>query len=365
VSISLQPPSRFAPSRLLKPLVSAAVFDFWASQLAPGVAWSRPLAKVVERRIEARDTVTLVLKPNRHFQGFRPGQHVNIGVEVNGSRLSRSYSLTDIPRRDGLLSITVKRIEGGKVSGQLRHRTRVGDVLDIGPAFGELTLPESTGQRWLLLAAGSGITPLISLVRERAARGAAADLTLLYWARSRAELCFVRELNEIAAAQPGFRVHFLLTRESDLLPGESRGRPDSALLESLVPDLAERRVYACGPGGFVGTLRELLGDRVPSFAAEAFTPAPVVTTATGTVRVRLLASARTLEIPAGQALLPALEAQGLQPAYGCRMGICNTCVCAKLDGSTQNLDTGDVQTEADPALRLCVSRACTDLTLDL
>lgn len=363
--LSSRSASRLAPSRLLQPLVSAAIFDFWAGQLAPGVAWNRPLARVVERRVEARDTVTLVLRPNRHFRGFLPGQHVNLGVEVDGRRLSRSYSLTSIPRRDRLLSITVKRIEGGKVSGQLCSRTRVGDVLEIGQAFGEMTLAEPTGTRRLLLAAGSGITPLISLVRQRAAAGAAADLTLIYWARSRAELCFVRELNDIAAAQPGFRVHFVLTRENDLLPGEFRGRPDAALLESLVPDLADRRVYACGPGGFVGTLRGLLDGRVPSFAAEAFTPSPIASTATGSVRVQLLASGRTLEIPAGQALLPALEAQGLQPAYGCRMGICNTCACAKLEGSTQNLDTGEIQTESDSALRLCVSRACTDLTLDL
>lgn len=354
-----------ALGRLIKPLISPAVFDFWAGELGGISAWERPLARVVERRVEARDTVTLRLQPSRHFAGFAPGQHVNVGVEVNGTRLTRSYSPSSIPRADGAVEITVRQVAGGRVSTQLCRETQIGDVLELGPAYGEMTLPQPATEAWLFLAAGSGITPLMSLVRALVARGPLQqDLTLVYWARQRADLCFAAELQGLAAREPRFRLQLVLTQQADLLAGESRGRPGTALLADLVPDLARHRAYACGPRGFVDSLRELVGNSARSFQAEAFTPsAPMA--ATGTVRVELRASGRVLELPAGQPLLAALEAQGVKPDYGCRMGICNTCACSKLGGTTQNLNSGEAQAEPEPALRLCISAARSDLILEL
>ncbi|MFA5939728.1 MAG: ferredoxin reductase [Sinimarinibacterium sp.] len=351
--------------RLLSPLVAPQVFDFWASKLNSTWSWQRPLARVVERRVEARDAVTLVLQPNHHFAGFAPGQHVNVSAEIGGARVTRSYSLTDVQRSDGRVSITVKRIENGRMSTHLCHQTRVGDVLELGPAFGDMSLPEQPAGRWLFLAAGSGITPLMSLTRALADAGMPVDLTLVYWARSRAELCFVRELRDLAARAPRFHLHVVLTRETQRLPDERAGRLDAALLQEFAPDLDQTRIYACGPAGFVATARTLTAGQALAFKGEAFTPPVLHSDVAGTVRVALRASGRTLEIPAGQALLPALEAQGLKPAYGCRMGICNTCACGKFEGTTQDLNSGDLDAEPSSALRLCVSRACTDLTLDL
>ncbi|MEQ1439157.1 ferredoxin reductase [Fontimonas sp. SYSU GA230001] len=354
-----------ALQRLLSPLVAPHVFDFWASRLHPTWSWQRPLARVVERRVEARDAVTLVLQPNRHFAGFVPGQHVHVSADIDGVRVTRSYSLTGLPRPDGRVSITVRRIDQGRMSTHLCRRIGVGDVVELGPAFGDMTLAVRPEGRWLFLAAGSGITPLMGLTRQLAQDGFPAELTLIYWAKTRAELCFAQELRELAARAPRFRLHLVLTRETDLLVNERSGRLDAVLLQDLVPDLASRRVYACGPAGFVATARQLTQGIAQSFSAEAFTPPMPTDEATGTVRVELRASGRTLEIPAGQALLPALEAQGVTPAYGCRMGICNTCACGKLSGTTQDLHSGDSSAEASSALRLCISRACTDLILDL
>ncbi|HSW13671.1 MAG TPA: ferredoxin reductase [Solimonas sp.] len=351
-------------SRLLTPLVAPEVFDFWASKLHPTWSWQRPLARVLERREEARDAITLVLQPNRHCGAFAPGQHLNVSAEIGGVRVTRSYSPSAAPRADGRIELTVKRVEGGRFSNHLHDNIAVGDVLELAPAFGEMTLPAQPQGRWLFLAAGSGITPLMSLTRSLAAAGMPVELTLLYWARTREELCYARELRELAAREPRFRLQLLLTREDSLLADELGGRLDAALLQGLVPELAQQQVHACGPAGFVDNARQLLAQQAASFKAEAFTPSAVAEVA-GTVRVELRASGRTLEIPAGQALLPALEAQGIKPAYGCRMGICNTCACSKLAGTTQNLNSGDVSAEPSSALRLCISRACTDLTLDL
>lgn len=357
-----------AVRQLLSPLIDAGVFDFWAGMVNPAWSWNRPLARVVERRVEAQDTVTLILKPNGHVGSFKPGQHVNVSAEVNGRRTTRSYSLTGVPQRNKTLSITVKRVEAGRLSTHLCQQTRVGDVLEIGPAFGEMTLPAQPEGAWLFLAAGSGITPLMGLTRALAQQAMPVDLTLIYWAKTRAELCFARELRELATQHARFTLHLVLTHEAQRLADEHEGLISAEQLQQLVPDLAQQQVYACGPGGFVDAARSLTQGQVRSFMAEGFTPVSPntqVLDTTSTVRVLLQRSGRELTVSSGTLLLDALEAQGLNPESGCRMGICHTCVCTKHSGTTQDVNTQEQDTEPDTTVRLCVSRACTDISLDL
>lgn len=388
------PPASRRPGRLrrwAKAWVSPAFVDFWASHLDPAWSLERPLARIVGRRQESHDTVTLLLAPNRHWRGFAPGQHLSVGAEVEGVRISRSYSLSDVPRADGRLAVTVRHLPGGKLSSHLCHPARMGEVLELGPAFGEMTLPSAPAGSLLFMAAGSGITPLMALVRAQAAQGMPVPLTLVYSARTRADLCFVDELRRLADTHPNFTVHFALTREvaraADASTGhvnapfgndgsghrgnaasasdESFGRVDAALLARRVPALAERIVYACGPGEFVAHARSLLATRVREFQAEAFTPPPRVIEEGGHVQLTLTASGRMLAVPRGMPLLAALEAEGLKPAAGCRMGICNSCACAKQSGTSRDLHTGEANPEPLSALKLCVSSAVSDLVIDL
>lgn len=362
-------PARSGPlQKLIAPLVEPGVFDFWAGLVNPAWSWSRALAKVVARRVEAADCVTLTLQPNRHCGKVRPGQHLLVSAEVNGRRTTRSYSITNVPDDSRRIEITVKRVEGGKLSTHLCRATQVGDVLELGAAFGDMTLPAQAQGKWLFLAAGSGITPLMSLTRLLAQRQMPVDLQLVYWAKTRAELCFLEELRTLARTQPRFQLKVVLTHEALTLADEARGLISQAQLDELVPDLPERQVYACGPGGFVDTARALVSPRARSFLAEGFTAAeaPISPEASAaTVRVQLRQSGRALDIACGQSLLTALEQAGLHPQAGCRMGICHTCVCTKKAGTTQDILTGDQDTEPDTTVRLCVSRALTDLTLDL
>ncbi len=309
--------------------------------------------------------MTLLLRPNRHWQGFTAGQHINVSVEINGIRVTRSYSLSDAPRADGRIAITVKAVEGGRLSRHLCDDARVGDVVGIGPAFGEMTLPSTGSGPLLFLAAGSGITPLMAMLRSVAALGMPRPLTLVYWARIAGEFCFAEELRGLAARHADFKVHFVLTRADARLPDESQGRVSEQQLSTLVPDVAQRHVYACGPGGFVESVRALLASRASSFKSEAFTPLPRVVEEGGTVQVTLARRGQTLLVPRGQSLLAALEDAGLNPASGCRMGICNTCACGKRSGTTRHLHTNTTQSEPVSALRLCVSSAASDLVLDL
>ena len=359
-------PRRPGPlKRLLRPLVKPDIFDFWATRLHRTWTWERPLARLVARETASADAVTLLFKPNRHWAGHRAGQHVNLGVELDGVRVTRSYSLTAPPRADGLLPITVKAIEGGRVSQHLGRDARIGDIVDLGQAFGEMTLPASPQGSWLLLAAGSGITPLMALVRELAGQVMPVHLTLLYWVRRREEACFLDELRALAAQHSRFRLRLLLTRDTAAAGDEAEGRIDDALLATHAGDLSAQQVMACGPGGFVEAARGLLASRVAAFQAEAFTAPPVLVVDEGEVDIRLQRSGRKLRVPRGESLLVALEQHGLKPPSGCRMGICNTCACGKSAGSTRHLPSGDLIHEPTQALKLCIHSAATDLELDI
>ncbi|MET1163173.1 MAG: ferredoxin reductase, partial [Pseudoxanthomonas sp.] len=279
--------------RLIQPLVVPQVFDFWASKVNPTWSWDRPMARITGRRAESADSVTLWLQPNRHWAGFQPGQHLNVTAQLDGVRVTRSYSLTNASAADGRLAITVKRVDGGSLSRHLCTSARIGEVLEIGQAFGDMTLPASPQGNWLFLAAGSGITPLMSMTRALAAQGMPVPLTLMYWARTRQELCFVDELKKCAAEHSNFSVHFVLTREP-IAGDEATGRLSATMIRALVDDPSTRQVFACGPGGFVDTARIALASSVQSFHTEAFSPPPRLVEDGGNVQVTLAASGRTL-----------------------------------------------------------------------
>ena len=340
------------------PWLSEGFFDFWSTRVHPLWTLRRPLARLVARMPASADAVTLELQPNRHFGGLLPGQHINLGVEVDGRLVTRSYSPT--PLANGRLAITVKTIPGGKVSQHLARHALVGEVFALGQAFGEMTVPATAGQRLLLLAAGSGITPMRALLRQLDAAGMPGPVDLVYWARRREELCFVDELNALAARHPNFGLHLALTR-APLAPAARVDQWSFAGIE----DLDNARVLACGPAGFVDAARTRLHGQVAAIESEAFSLPVMPELEQGTVQVELRRSGRTLTLPRGTSLLQALEDQGVKPASGCRMGICNTCVCGKVAGITRHTLTGVYAGEPSVPLKLCVSSASTDLILEL
>lgn len=350
-----------ASSPLVAPLrdavFSADTFDFWSRKVHPLWSWQQPLAQIVARQAESADSVTLVLKPNRHVGRFIAGQHLNIGVEIDGRRLTRSYSPRH--RADGRIAITVKRIAGGKVSHWLCDQARLGDTVLLTAPYGDMTL-SAKPEHAVFLAAGSGITPFISLIQAHVAQG--QRMTLLYWVRDEASTCFADELQALAAAHANLKVELLMTQPK---AGIAASRITLEQVQALAPELANAQLYACGPASFVSRAAEIARQLQRPFLGEAFS-LPELAAGTGErVQIHLAKSRRSISVAAGEPLLSALEAAGIQPAHGCRRGICNTCACPKSSGTTRNVLTQEEQHESVSGLRLCISAACSDLTLDL
>jgi len=336
-----------------RPWVSPALFDFWAGRLNPLWTWDQPRARLLECRAEGSEAVTLLLQANRHWRGCPAGQHIELGVEVDGRRLRRHYSPTMLGA--GRFEITVKTMAGGRVSHYLAALAVPGEVFELGQAFGDMVVRPDDREPLLLLAAGSGITPMRALLRERVARGAGADTTLMYWSRTRDALCFTAELQALAAT-PGVRVLHWIT-------GEGAPRID-ALADNMLAQAGTQKVLACGPGGFVQSARLRLAGLARHFQAEAFSAAVPIGDEEGEVEVELARSGRRLRLPRALSLLEGLEAQGLKPRHGCRMGICNTCACQRQSGATRHLSSGERHDEP-ASVRLCVHAPSTDLVLDL
>lgn len=336
--------------------------DFWLGALDPLRSRTEVRARVVRIVEETPDTRTFTLEPSAAWQGHRAGQYTSVTVEVDGVRVRRCYSIAS-PPGSPLLAITVKRVPGGRVSAWLHERVRVGDIVGLGPATGDFVLPTPPPHRLLLLSGGSGVTPVMSILRDLADRDGIRDLVFVHYARSRADVVFGAELSAMALRHPGLTLHICLDDD----PATPRGF-DEAQLARLVPDFAERATFLCGPAPMMDRAERLWRglDIADQLALERFTPAfapgPPRSAAEG-VEVSLTRSGRSVVARGPGSLLEQLERAGERPAHGCRIGICQTCRCTKRRGTVQNLLTGEISSEPDEEIQLCISAPHTDLEL--
>jgi stearoyl-CoA 9-desaturase NADPH oxidoreductase len=304
---------------------------------------------------ETRDAATLVIRPGADWRGHVPGQWVRIGVDVDGVRQWRAYSLTsDLGRADGCISITVKAIPDGRVSNHLVHRTTPGTIVQLDQAAGEFVVPQEP-EKVLFVTAGSGITPVMGILRNRPDL---TDVVLVHSAPTPDDVVFGPELRALAAHD---RLH-LVERHTD-----THGLLDPTGIEALLPDLAERATWACGPVGMLEALEEHwtaagLADRL---FTERFRPAVVVAGEGGTVS--FTKAGTTLEADGATPILDAAEEAGVLMPSGCRMGICYGCVLPLREGAVRDLRTGEVTTAApgDGVLvQTCISAAAGACSID-
>jgi len=324
-------------------------------------AWSLDCvrARVVARVDENADTLSLWLKPNRRWRGHRAGQHVELTVEIAGVTRRRVFSLSNARGSGRLIRLTLQRQAAGGVTDWLHANARPGLVVEIGPAGGEFVLPEPTPGRLLMIAGGTGITPLLAMLSHLADRGSTADIMLFQLFRLPAERLFADELDTLARRLPGLRVIAHCSSEN--------GRLGADELASRVPDLAQRTTLLCGPETLMADVTETwaalgleTGLRTERFAA----PRPPA--GDGSVaRVHAVESEQVFTQSADLTLLESAEAAGLEPKFGCRAGLCRTCLCRKRSGRVRNLVTGLVSDQTDEWVQLCVSVAESDLELVL
>jgi ferredoxin-NADP reductase len=314
-------------------------------------------ARVEEVRRETRDAVTLVLRPGRGWAGHRAGQYVRVTVDVDGVRHQRAYSLTGPPRADGCLTITVKAIPDGKVSTHLVRHAEAGMLIGLAQAEGEFVLPEALPGKSLFVTAGSGITPVMGLLRE--SLPALRDVVVVHSAPAGRDVIFGAELRRLARAGEIRLVEW--HSDVDGLLGPDR-------LRRLVPDWAERETWACGPVGLLDDLTTMwaAAERADRLHVERFRPAVVVTGTGGTAT--FVRSGVAVDADAATPLLTVGEDADVLMPSGCRMGICFGCVVPLRDGAVRDLRTGEVTTASDGApvpIQTCVSAAAGPCRIDL
>ena len=306
--------------------------NFWLQKINPLWSMNQPLAKVVKKQIVAKDMVSLILQCNRHVQRGVAGQHHPVTVEIAGRHYERTYSLMQVDADH--LCLTVKKIDQGLVSSWLVDQSQTGNILRLGQPYGEMQQQVQT-PKLLLLAAGSGITPMLSLIEAlcQSRQLKAISVQLMYWVKTHEDAAYAEYLKEVAENFPNFTYQIFYTQEHDQ-------RLNPSHIDQL-KSLNETTVYACGPSGFAATA-ETLFKHVASIQTEAFSLSQFDTDATDTgfINVTLTQSNKTIAIPKGQSILSSLEHQGIKPKHGCRMGICNKCACTKVQGATKNLLNG-------------------------
>jgi ferredoxin-NADP reductase len=305
---------------------------------------------------ETRDAATIVIRPGRGWRGHRPGQYIRIGIDVDGVRQWRAYSLTShLGRTDGCIAITVKAIPGGKVSNHLVHRTKPGTIVQLDQAAGEFVLPEPRPTKALFVTAGSGITPVMGMLRNHPELD---DVVLVHSAPTAEDVVFGDELRELAADG---RIR-LIEQHTDV-----DGMLGAAAIAELVPDVAERSTWACGPVGMLEALEaHWAGAGIAErLYTERFRPTVLVTGEGGTVS--FTKNGTTLEADGATPILDAAEDAGVLMPSGCRMGICYGCVLPLREGAVRDLRNGEITTAAQGdgvLIQTCISAAAGACDID-
>lgn len=302
---------------------------------------------------EGPRAATIRFRPGPGWRGHQAGQWVRVGVEIDGVRHWRSYSLSSAPGQTPSITVTAK----GLVSTELVRRIKPGDVLHLGDPQGDFVLPERT-RPLLFIAGGSGMSPIMSMIRTALGRGT-ADVVLIQTAHAPEDDIFAAELAGLSASPSGLRVvHWYSGSQGRL----DCGRPDT--IESLCPDWRSRAAYACGPEGLVADAERLWTSVGATLTVERFAVARVQGPPGDDGTVTFTRSDKRLDVSGDTSLLEAGESVGVPLPNGCRMGICRTCLTRLDAGSVRDLTNGVVHGEPGDLIRTCVSAPAGDVRLD-
>lgn len=336
--------------RITTPLVPADYLDV----INPLLSGAQLRGRIVAIKPETADAATVVIKPGRGWRGHIPGQYLRVGVEVDGVRHWRTYSLTS-HTGDGNIAITVKAITDGIVSNHLVRHATTGTIVHLDQAAGEFVLGTPAPEKILFLTAGSGITPVMGMLRNMVA--GSADIVMVHSALTADDVIFGAELRAMAD-RGDIRLVEVHTDTDGLLTMDR--------LTDLVGDLADRRTWACGPAGLLDTVEKhwAAAGLADQLSIERFRTEIIATGEGGTVNFS--ASGTAVEAEGDQSLLDAGEAAGVLMPSGCRMGVCFGCVAPLRRGAVRDLRNGDLTTAGDDVVvQTCISAAAGDCEIEL
>jgi ferredoxin-NADP reductase len=319
-------------------------------------------------RRETRDAVTLrFLLPSAKPLGAKPGQFLTFDWMVDGRKLPRSYSISSSPLRTDYVEVTVKH--QGTVSSFLNRDARVGLMVQAHGPFGQFCFDEKLHRNIVLFAGGSGITPILSMLRFIETAAAETEILLFYAVRSEHDIIFREELERLRVRLPRFRGVIVASRPGPDWSGP-RGRVDRGRIAQEVGEIGDRTFFLCGPAGFMETVMEILtsmGVFVEQIRQEQFRVggAAPKDSAAPTYKVEFVKSGGQYTGSSAEPLLAIAESHGIDIPYSCRVGQCGTCATRVIDGEVEM----ETEEGLQPAWRaegyrlMCVGRARSNVRL--
>lgn len=325
---------------------------------------------------------------------FDAGQFLTLMLDIGGTPVNRCYTISSPPTRPNRVSITVKRVVGGTVSNWIHDNVVPGTKIPTLAPLGSFTLTSKPAEKLLFLSAGSGITPLMSMLRTLYDLGSDADVVFVHSARTPSDIVFRSELAAIETLMPNLRVvHICEADYPSERWGGMRGRISSTMLQTVVPDVLERTTFNCGPAPYMEAVRRILGELgsdLSSYHEESFTfddPAkpgampppegvayediavvgpPATEDGVATFSVEFAKSGRTVTCRADEFILDAALAAGVRLPSSCSQGMCGTCKTPKLSGEVDMNHNGGIRPREVAAGKIlpCCSKPLSDLTLD-
>lgn len=349
--------------KLAAALVYPHSVDHYLQLVSPSWSLDEQRAEVVEIIRETADVITLVVRPGKSFSAYQAGQYVALTVEVNGAQVTRCFSLSSTPlRTDGLVTITIKaRAQGGLVSPFLVANAKAGLKLSLSAPEGEFVLPAQLPSQLLFVSGGSGITPCMGMLRTLLGSGYQGRIVFMHFARTPADVIFGAELRTLAAQHKNLMLVIETESERGSVPNLSE-----QTLSGVVADFEAWDAWVCGPAPLMDAMARAYEARgaAAKLRREQFTLARPAVEAGEAVE---LTFARSRKVAEGdqRTLLEQAEQLGLNPKSGCRMGICQTCRCKKIAGVTKDIRTGEISSDANVEIKLCVSVPVGDVSIDL
>lgn len=368
-----------AHSRVTRPAFWGALPEKWTSD-------AEETLECCHVRQETHDVKSFFLRsPQGRTFSFEPGQFVTLELEIDGETMNRCYTISSSPARPHTLSITVKRVPGGKVSNWLHDNLMPGAMIRVlGPA-GEFTCARYAAPKYLFLSAGSGITPLMSMSRAYHDLAEDRDIVFVHSARTPDDVIFARELELIAASHSSFRTSFVCERVGARTHWSGvTGFLTLPLLKLIAPDFMEREIFTCGPAPYMKAVRDLLDEagfararyHEESFSFETLAANDVPSSVpddvgsasndAATFKVTFTKSHREIACGEHQPVLAAAREAGVRLPASCTQGMCGTCKVKLVSGQVEMKHNGGVrQREIDQGMvLLCCSTPRSDLVVD-